>query len=215
MIARLEIAAIDQSAAHPVQHIVIFRMHHRQAAMPAGHRENVKKLRVRNASGVGHEHLEGGNAPRKDIRQLRQHLRRRICQDEMVGPVENRFQGRAVIIGLNRAGKALAGLLGGKGHETGIAAEGGGYRTGFIIIRRHDAHAAFLRDMTMRLDTARHHDTPCRIDHIICVRDRLGEGGDTTVSNADIGVKCLCRGSNKAAADCQIMSHDHPFVPSG
>ena len=133
----------------------------------------------------------------------------------MVGPVKHRFRRRTVVIGPDRIGKALAGLLRRERHETGIAAERRGYRTGFVIIRCHDAHAAFLRDMAMRLDTARHHDLPGGINHVVCVGDVLGHGDDTAVADTDIGMEGFGRGGDQTASDCQIMSHDHPFVPSG
>ena len=69
--------------------------------------------------------------------------------------------------------------------------------------------------MTMRLDAARHDDMPGGINHVIRAGDVLGDGDDTTVAYTDIGMKGFGRGGDQAATDCHIMSHDHPFVPSG
>ena len=73
--------------------------------------------------------------------------------------------------------------------------------------------------MAMRLDPAGHDDLAGGVDHILRVRDRLGDGDDAPVADADIGTKAFGRGRKGAATDCQIMCNalallavgiDHP-----
>ncbi|WP_373280306.1 hypothetical protein [Palleronia aestuarii] len=195
----------QQPIGHPSDDTAVLGVNHRERAVRFRDAEDVEELAVIDLHEiVGHEDLEGGDAPRKSRRQfLGEHLLRRIRDDQVIPVIDDRCPVRAAIVEVERLRHPHATMLRGEGHETRIPPECCGDGAASIIVRGHAACGTFLRDMRMGLDPAREDQPTGRVDHVgrveplpdrgdpsqfdpyIC-RERIGGGGDLAASNDEV-----------------------------
>ena len=159
---------------------------------------------------IGREDLERGHPPREGAWQfIPQNGLGRVGDDQVPAIIDHGW-GSAGTVSLQHRINGLPPVLRGKGNEAGISAESRRNRAAEIIIRPHQTGGAFLRDMGMGLDPAGQNEPVSRIDPPLAPGQTLGNGGDATVRNSDIGLTGFAADEDSAAMDNRIEPHVAP-----
>ena len=103
---------VGQPFVHPFDHIVVFRVYHRDGTVFARDRQNIQHTAITDIHQiVGHENLEGCDPAGEGTGQLLvQHFRGRVGDDQVVTIINDR-SGPARIVRRNDIVNGLAAML--------------------------------------------------------------------------------------------------------
>ena len=187
-------------------------MHHHESALAPRQRHDVEHLPVVEPQQViCHVHLERGVAVADQRRQfLPEHLLRGIGDDQVKGIVDDRLGlGGGVVFGDDFA-QGLAAMLRRKRDDSRRAAERRRHRRAVEIVGAHDPGRGFLLDMAMAVDRAGQNELAAGVDVARAGREPLAECHDRAAAHADVALRRVGGGRDRAVADHQIVV-GHPM----
>ena len=209
MVVRRGLARALQAIGEEADGVVVLGVHHDERAGLARHAHDVEHFQVGQRQPlVGHEHLERGVAVVDQRRQLlAEHALGRVGDDEMERDVDVAMAVGLGVIMLHHLAQAFALLLHGERQHHGVAAERGGAGAGGEVVGHDDAGAGRLGDVDVAVDAAGQHQQAARIDDVGRIAEIFAERRDPPAADADVALKRVGRGCDRAAADDGVERH--------
>ena len=185
VILRLDVTTIEQLSCQPLDHFVVLGVHHHHRTLLTGAGEYVEHLTiVQTQAVVGHVHLER-RIPIVDQRRqfFGDDLLGRVRDDEMERIVDHGFRSGQLVVRRDDVDERLAPMLRRERDDGRRSAEHRRHSARVEIVRAVHAARRLLLDVTVTVDTTRHHQLVGRVNHAIGIVERLGQRDDPAVAN--------------------------------